>query len=671
MNKLYIAPQEFMDHHIVLGAISLKENNLLPDMTSRELIHREQNTLTILARDISRNIHFYNCITTDSVLVPPNQCKLISVVVPHSSDRTMDNPIIEFNGVDHPVLEFIPGILDIREKTHKIAVLNLSEKEQYFRKHTLIGKVTPFNGALVVPINSNQIVLNSENMGNYWTPEKLMEEFGIEDLPLTKEQQHTLINILLKHSNALSCGDNDVGIATNITHHIDLETNKPIRVPVRRFQGPLAQEIEGECKALLESNIIRPSQSPYSAPVVPVRKPDGKLRLCIDYRKLNEATKTDSFPLPNLIDMIYNMYGQTFFSTIDLRKGYYQVNMDPESIEKTAFSTPFAQYEYLKMPFGVKNGPATFQRGMMLALAGLPWTKVMVYLDDIIVLGKTIEEHLNTLQQVLAALEANGYKLKPIKTKLCRKKVEFLGHHISKQGIMPLEKNLSGALNFPIPSTVKQLRQFLGMVNFYRRHIPNCSSIAKPLSCQTGGRTVQWTGECQEAFEKLKSSLVDPRLLAFPDYSLNSPPLELFVDASDIGAGAVLSQQQGDDSRPIAFISMTFSDAQLKYSTVERELAALRWAVKALRPFLCNEKKIIIYSDHEPLQYLHNMSAADGRIARTLNELSAYNFEIRHISGNKNILADALSRSPVPAEDLEDCNGMVEEVDDCITNQSY
>jgi len=254
-------------------------------------------------------------------------------------------------------------------------------------------------------------------------------------------------------------------------------------------------------------------------------------------------------------------------------------------------------------------------------------------------------------------LKENGFKLKPKKTKLCRHSVEFLGHLLDCRGILPLEKNLSGVFNFPVPTTVKQLRQFLGLINFYRRHIPNCSSIAKPLSSQTGGRKVTWTKECQTAFNELKKILLSPAVLAFPNYHEDAPPLELYVDASNIGSGAVLGQMQENVFRYIAFISMTFSPTQQRYSTIERELAALRWAVKSLRPFLCNQKKFIIYSDHEPLQYLYNMSTTDGRIARTLEELNEYNFEIKHVSGRKNKIADALSRSPALPEIEEDNQG--------------
>src|SRR5215469_481545 len=218
--------------------------------------------------------------------------------------------------------------------------------------------------------------------------------------------------------------------------------------------------------------------------------------------------------------------------------------MEESSIDKTAFSTPYAHYEFIRMPFGVKGGLARFQRGMMLALAGIPWSEVMAYLDDIIIRSNSFQQHMVILDKVFCALENNGFKLKPKKTNLCRESVEFLGHEINSNGILPLQKNISGVLDFPIPETPKQLRSFLGMVNFYRRHIPNCSTIAKPLSRQTGSKNIVWDQNCQLAFNRLKELLVDPKLLTFPDYSREASPLELHMDASAIGAGAVLSQKQ-------------------------------------------------------------------------------------------------------------------------------
>src|SRR5215469_8698931 len=224
------------------------------------------------------------------------------------------------------------------------------------------------------------------------------------------------------------------------------------------------------------------------------------MRLCIDYRALNKLTKTDSFPIPNLVDMLCNLQGNSYFTTIDLIKGYYQVEMEEESIEKTAFTTPLSHWEFTRIPFGLKNAPATFQRGMRYTLAHIPRTDIMVYLDDILVLGNSFNKHLENLEKVLVALDAAGFKIKPQKTFILRKEVKYLGHIISPSGMKPLVNKVQGIVDFSVPTTVRKVRQFLGMVNFYRRYIPNCSQLAKPLSDLTSKsiRKIIWTQECQE-----------------------------------------------------------------------------------------------------------------------------------------------------------------------------
>lgn len=461
-DEFYIVPSEIIDHPLVLGVTLLKNNNLLPDMSSYQLLHQEGNAFNVVATDPTKNVPPMNVCTDGNLELGANQCKVVPI---NLCNLSYSFKTFFYDGREDNGLEVLPGILSGTKPV--IALCNYSDSCRFIPGGYSLGSVLPISEVEPVVIgnintNSSSSVVPSE----YWTRERVIQEFQIEDVPLDQVQKSLLIDLLQKYADVLSTGDDDVGCANNVKHHIELTTDKPIHVPVRRFQGPLSQEIEKQCVELEEAGIIRKSYSPYSAPVVPVRKPDGSLRVCLDYRCLNKYTKNDAFPLPNLIDSIYNMAGSKYFTTIDLVRGYYQIEMAEDSIEKTAFSTPLSHYEFLRMPFGVKGGPATFQRGMMLALSGIPWSQVMAYLDDIIIRSATFEEHLGALERVLHALQKNGFKLKPKKTKLCRESVEFLGHHISNQGILPLEKNISGALNFPIPTTVKQLRQFLGMVNF-------------------------------------------------------------------------------------------------------------------------------------------------------------------------------------------------------------
>ncbi|MEL7520029.1 MAG: RNase H-like domain-containing protein [Cyanobacteria bacterium J06553_1] len=329
-------------------------------------------------------------------------------------------------------------------------------------------------------------------------------------------------------------------------------------------------------------------------------------------------------------------------SSLDLMRGYYQVPMSPESKSLTSFVTSSGQWQFRRMPFGLCNAPATFQRLMNAILAGFPVDRVMVYLDDVLVIGRTFDEHLETLDQVLECLKGHGLKVNPNKCQLFQHSVKFLGHIVSSDGLSPLPENTEAIINFSAPRSIKSVQRFLGMVNFYRRFIPNCSVIAIPITSLLSSKKIAWTDECQIAFEKLKSSLVNPPILGFPDFQ-SDEPLCLYTDASQFGAGAYLTQNQQGIDRVIAYLSTTFNQAEVQYSVLDKELAAIRWAVKRLKPFLWG-RHFVIYSDHKPLSYLHGMRLLDGRLARTLEELGDYDFEVRYIPGQMNVIADALSR---------------------------
>ncbi|CAF4434375.1 unnamed protein product [Rotaria magnacalcarata] len=295
------------------------------------------------------------------------------------------------------------------------------------------------------------------------------------------------------------------------------------------------------------------------------------------------------------------------------------------------------------MPFGLCNAGATFQRLMNLVLRGFSWSQCICYIDDALILGSTFEEHYNNLHDVLTCLAQHGLKIKPQKCFLFRKAVKFLGYEVSQNGIMPDRKNIEGITNFPKPTTVKNVRSFLGIVNFYRLHIPNCSIIQKPLSALTGkNKILVWNDDAEKAFLKLKQLLVSPQLLAYPDYN-SIEPLEVHVDSSLTGAGAVLSQKQLGVVRPIAFISTSWGVTEQNYASTARELAGLRWAVKKLAPFL-RGREFIIHTDNQPLIFLSNTKCVSQRLARTLEDLSDFNFKVKWIPGHSNIVADALSR---------------------------
>jgi len=315
---------------------------------------------------------------------------------------------------------------------------------------------------------------------------------------------------------------------------------------------------------MLRQGVIQPSQSPRASQIVLVQKKDGGVRFCVDYRKLNCVTKQDEFPLPRIDDTLDLLAGTAYFSTLDLASGYWQVQMDPASQEKTAFTTYSGLYEFRKMPFGLVNAPATFQRLMEIVLADLVRKKCLVYLDDVIVLGRTLEEHKQNLVEVLEQIRKAGLRLKPKKCRFAQLEVEYLGHVVSREGVRADPRKMEAIEKFPVPTHLKALRSFLGLASYYRRFIPNFSRIAGPLHSLTKKNTpFVWTPQCQLAFDSLITSLTSSPLLAYPNFQ---EKFLLETDACISGLGAALAQKQADNSvQPIAYASRTLQPHERNY----------------------------------------------------------------------------------------------------------
>ena len=476
---------------------------------------------------------------------------------------------------------------------------------------------------------------------------------GIELDPDLSDSERDIVLRLLKDEEAVfSRGDDDIGTLTGSTHRIVLYDYSPIYQRPRRFPEVVNAEVEKQCQELYEADVIEPSNSPWSSPVVPVRKKDGSLRLCIDYRRLNAVTVPDKFPLPNLSDAVFGLHGMRYFTSLDLVRGYYQFSLDEASREFTAFSTHRAHWQFKCLTFGLKNAPSVFQREMQNILKDFKWRSVIVYIDDVLILSETFAEHVDLVRRVLGKLVEHGAKIKGPKCKWFCKQVEFLGHIVSHDGLSKPQSYVDAVTSFPRPTTVRELREFIGLINFQRKFIPQCSVIMKPLSKLTGQtRTtkIKWTDEMISAFEKLREEVKQDIILAFPDYSEGAPPLELYTDASGTGVGACLVQRQGDSLRHIAYASLAFSSAEKNYSTLDRELAAIRWAVRTFRGFLSGVD-FVIRTDHRPLEYLHNMQIVNSRLARTIEDLADYSFIIKYAPGKLNTAADILSRRNWAAE---------------------
>uniref|UniRef100_A0A669D8G6 ribonuclease H n=1 Tax=Oreochromis niloticus TaxID=8128 RepID=A0A669D8G6_ORENI len=494
--------------------------------------------------------------------------------------------------------------------------------------------------------------------------EGLPEEMSklIERPDLSELQQGELRALLLKWEKVFSKDDEDFG-RTDLVHHcIPTGDAAPIRERYRPLPPAMYKEMRSLLADMMEKGVIRESCSPWAAPIVLVRKKDGTWRFCVDYRKLNAVTHKDAFPLPRIEETLTSLTRAQWFSTLDLASGYWQVQTDPTDREKTAFTTPVGLFEFERMPFGLCNAPATFQRLMQHCLSGQIAESLLVYLDDIIIYSPDFSSHLQHLDEVFQRLWRHGLKLQPNKCKFLQQEVKFLGHVVDKCGVRPDPDKISAVMDWPVPDTIRQVRSFLGLAGYYRRFVSGFAKIARPLTAlltgvpvnkKTDRRKVQWSPECQTAFEALKAALMQAPVLAYADYSL---PFIVYTDASGRGLGAVLAQVQEGQERVIAYASRSLHHTErndANYSSFKLELLALKWAVTEKFKDYLTGARFIVYTDNNPVAHLQTarLGAAE---QRWVAQLASFDYEIKYRSGKSNINADALSRFPtVPAEHLE------------------
>lgn len=528
-------------------------------------------------------------------------------------------------------------------------------------------------GGIIRPVNNKCIVsvlnVTEHNMGidridlnlepvenfqilnfNYVDPvHKRLEKLkGQVDLEHLNPEEFKIMNNIIRENNDLFFLEGDTLTYTNaVSHSIPTFQDKaPINVRPYRLPESSRGEINKQVGKMLDDGIIQHSKSAWNSPLLVVPKKcdaEGKKRwrVVVDFRKLNEISIGDAYPLPNITDILDQLGRSKYFTTMDLANGYHQVRVTEEDRVKTAFSTQMGHFEFLRMPFGLKTAPATFQRLMNTVLSGMQGLVCFVYMDDIVVYGNDINDHNTKLLRVFDCLRKNNLKLQPEKCHFLCREVVYLGHKITENGLQPDPNIVRSVRDFPVPKNAKDIKAFIGLTGYYRRFVQNYATIAKPLTKMLKDDVkFVWSALCDEAFHILKEQIINPPVLQFPDFSKE---FILTTDASKIGIGAVLSQGVVGNDLPIAFGSRGLNQPETNYSTSEMEMLAIVWAVQNFRPYLYGRKFKII-TDHKPLTYIFNVKDPSSRLMRWRIKLEEYDYEVYFKPGKQNSNADALSR---------------------------
>ncbi|MCG8117700.1 MAG: RNase H-like domain-containing protein [Candidatus Thiodiazotropha endolucinida] len=457
---------------------------------------------------------------------------------------------------------------------------------------------------------------------------------------LEPSQRDELKKLILEYKHLFP----DIPTRTDkIFHDVEINGSKSVKQHPYRMNPMKQKYLREEVQYLLDNDFIEPSQSEWSSPCILVPKPDGTYRMCTDFRKVNSLSKTDSFPIPRMDDCIDNIGNAKYITKFDLLKGYWQIPLTDRAKEVSAFTTPDGLFNYKVMPMGMKNSAATFQRLINRIIAGLEGCSA--YIDDAIIYNDQWYQHLGTIRAFFDRLSDAKLTINLAKSEFCHASLTFLGHVVGQGHVKPIDAKVEAISKFPIPTCKRQLMRFLGMAGYYRKFCNNFSVIAEPLTNLLSKRTkFQWNETCQKSFDKLKAVLKNEPVLLAPNFEKE---FKLAVDASDVGAGSVLLQEDENGvDHPVCYFSKKFNKHQRNYSTVEKECLSLILALQHFEVYVTSTAApIVVFSDHNPLTFIHKMKNKNQRLLRWSLMLQEYNLDIRHIRGRDNIIPDALSRA--------------------------
>lgn len=651
----------FREKFYVFKNLSCSASGILGDnflKRNRAILDYSNNTLQLFSDDDSQSVSVkINSKGRYRHSIPP-RCEVIKYI----PTAIYEDCVVLSNEIQSGV--FIAGLIS---KPHQgsipVRILNTTNKEVNL----------DFSDLQILSLSSFDVCNFANETRSVDRVKALFKLLNVSNL--NKEERESIANICAKYADVFHLPGDKLSVTNLMSHNITLKDNvAPVYVKPYRLPHAQREEISKQIDDMLANDIIEEASSEWSSPVLLVPKKsdnpnEKKWRLVIDYRKLNNCIQDDKFPLPNITDILDSLSGSIYFSKLDLTQSYYQLNLDESSRKYTAFSvdkmyqisldeqsrkvTAFTanskMYQMKRCPMGLKTSPSVFSRLMTIAMSGINYNQAFIYLDDCIVLGRSRENHNKNLVDVLERLRKVNLKLNPLKCDFLRTEIVYLGHKITPEGIFPDDSKIKTLQNYPTPINSDDVKRFVAFANYYRRFIPNFANIVYPLNklCKKNVQFM-WSTEHNEAFIKLKSALMNPPILQYPDFSENNI-FKLQTDACKTGLGAILSNKNG---QVIAYASRNLNPAESRYPIIELELLAIVWGVRHFRPYLYGRKFKII-TDHKPLIYLFSLKDPSSRLMKFRLYLEEYDFEIEYVPGRHNAAADALSRLPVTCNDLK------------------
>ena len=454
---------------------------------------------------------------------------------------------------------------------------------------------------------------------------------------------HRLVELLVKYDDAIALKGDRLGKTNVIKHHINIPPGTPpVFIPAYRIPVSQKEKINQSINEMLDQQIISKSTSPWSSPLLLVPKRDNTFRVVVDFRKINKVTLPDPYPVPSLRDLISSIGENQVFTTLDLLQGFWQVPLDEESKDLTGFSSDLGHFRFERMPFGLRSSPITFCRLVDEVFRGLIGKVCIVYIDDLIILGRSLEEHLANIELVLDRLQKAGLKIKISKCNFMKREVVYLGHTLTQKGIRVNEEKIQAIIKYPTPTTVKEVKSFIGLASFYRRFVKGFADIAAPLTDLLKSDTeFTWGVSQEQAFQDIKSRLTQSPILAFPKFDKE---FLLVTDASSLGIGSVLMQYDNlNRLHPLAYFSRKLTAAESNYSVTDREALSVVASLRHFRHILLGHK-ITVFTDHSAVCEIFKQPQQSGRRARWYLTTADFEVSFKYLPGRQNQVADALSR---------------------------